>query len=238
MTADPYTASGGPVDPGSWNRYAYTVGDPVNRLDPTGLDYCEGDNCDGGGGGGYDPTGYRPPSEQSCGGFPGFSGSGSPGSGGGGSGRFVPPVTLGEGADLLNLQLGGAITGWTDFTSGIEIGITAGDWELISGICVAQPEVCVLVAGGLSIYVAYQYGPALIQAIESRGRQGNVADSGVLEEAYGLMQEAKLKGQQLDICGALAQLANMAAGDTQKLQKSKKTQKQFNCRPSRQSPNR
>jgi RHS repeat-associated protein len=36
MTPDPYTASGGPSDPQSWNRYAYTRGDPVNRLDPDG----------------------------------------------------------------------------------------------------------------------------------------------------------------------------------------------------------
>jgi RHS repeat-associated protein len=34
---DPYMASGGPTDPGSWNRYAYTRGDPVNRFDPSGL---------------------------------------------------------------------------------------------------------------------------------------------------------------------------------------------------------
>ena len=41
MTADPYLAnSGGPgnvSDPQSWNRYAYTRGDPVNRYDPAGL---------------------------------------------------------------------------------------------------------------------------------------------------------------------------------------------------------
>jgi hypothetical protein len=37
LSPDPYTASGGPADPGSWNRYAYTRGDPVNRYDPTGL---------------------------------------------------------------------------------------------------------------------------------------------------------------------------------------------------------
>src|SRR5271166_2790548 len=36
MSPDPYTASGGPSDPGSWNRYAYTEGDPVNGVDPTG----------------------------------------------------------------------------------------------------------------------------------------------------------------------------------------------------------
>jgi RHS repeat-associated protein len=40
MTPDPYRANtGGPgnaADPGSWNRYAYTRGDPVNRVDRHG----------------------------------------------------------------------------------------------------------------------------------------------------------------------------------------------------------
>jgi hypothetical protein len=36
-TPDPYTASGAPNDPGSWNRYAYTQGDPVNGRDRKGL---------------------------------------------------------------------------------------------------------------------------------------------------------------------------------------------------------
>jgi RHS repeat-associated protein len=37
MTADPYRASAGPSDPGSWNRYAYTQGDPINNTDSSGL---------------------------------------------------------------------------------------------------------------------------------------------------------------------------------------------------------
>jgi RHS repeat-associated protein len=36
LTADPARNSAGPSDPGSWNRYAYTRGDPVNRFDPGG----------------------------------------------------------------------------------------------------------------------------------------------------------------------------------------------------------
>jgi RHS repeat-associated protein len=40
MTPDPYKANNGgpgdPRDPGSWNKYAYTRGDPANRIDPTG----------------------------------------------------------------------------------------------------------------------------------------------------------------------------------------------------------
>jgi len=40
MTPDPWNGSGKPNDPGSWNRYAYTRGDPVNRGDPAGT--CDG----------------------------------------------------------------------------------------------------------------------------------------------------------------------------------------------------
>ena len=40
-TADPYQASAGAGDPGSWNRYSYVVGDPVNRVDPTGRVWCD-----------------------------------------------------------------------------------------------------------------------------------------------------------------------------------------------------
>ncbi len=36
-TADPYVASAGVEDPGSWNRYGYAVGDPVTFNDPKGL---------------------------------------------------------------------------------------------------------------------------------------------------------------------------------------------------------
>ncbi|MGJ5820989.1 RHS repeat-associated core domain-containing protein, partial [Paludibaculum fermentans] len=36
-TADPYRASGGPEDPGSWNRYSYVGNDPTNFGDPSGL---------------------------------------------------------------------------------------------------------------------------------------------------------------------------------------------------------
>jgi RHS repeat-associated protein len=45
MTPDPSRASGGPKDPGSWNRYSYTRGDPINRADPRGMDDCDPDAC-------------------------------------------------------------------------------------------------------------------------------------------------------------------------------------------------
>ncbi len=37
MSPDPYRASGGPADPGSWNRYSYANGDPVTFTDREGL---------------------------------------------------------------------------------------------------------------------------------------------------------------------------------------------------------
>jgi RHS repeat-associated protein len=37
MTADPYKASAGASEPGSWNRYAYTRGEPVSSNDRFGL---------------------------------------------------------------------------------------------------------------------------------------------------------------------------------------------------------
>jgi RHS repeat-associated protein len=46
MTPDPYFASGKPGSPQSWNRYAYTRGDPVNASDPTGLFLWVGDDGD------------------------------------------------------------------------------------------------------------------------------------------------------------------------------------------------
>jgi len=41
MTADPAASSAQGNDPGSHNRYAYTGGDPVNRVDRTGRDACD-----------------------------------------------------------------------------------------------------------------------------------------------------------------------------------------------------
>ena len=44
LTPDPYRASAGLTDPGSWNRYAYVQGDPINGVDPRGLKVCREDD--------------------------------------------------------------------------------------------------------------------------------------------------------------------------------------------------
>jgi hypothetical protein len=48
LTPDPKRKSARPSSPGSWNRYAYTYGDPVNHVDKKGLDPDKGDSgsCD------------------------------------------------------------------------------------------------------------------------------------------------------------------------------------------------
>jgi len=44
-TADPYQASAGPSEPGSWNRYSYVEGDPINFNDRSGQMATLQDGC-------------------------------------------------------------------------------------------------------------------------------------------------------------------------------------------------
>jgi len=53
LTTDPLSSSARANDPGTWNRYAYVVGDPINRIDLRGTDdYNLEDNWGEEGGGG------------------------------------------------------------------------------------------------------------------------------------------------------------------------------------------
>ena len=83
ISPDPYQASGGPSDPGSWNRYAYVGGDPIRYDDPSGRERQDctvdglpfsgcgigtgdpGDPGDGSGGG-PEPPPPPPPPDPSC----------------------------------------------------------------------------------------------------------------------------------------------------------------------------
>jgi RHS repeat-associated protein len=54
LTPDPYgTGSADTSNPQSWNRYAYVLNDPWNKIDPTGLDACDLWGC-----GGFDFSSY------------------------------------------------------------------------------------------------------------------------------------------------------------------------------------
>jgi RHS repeat-associated protein len=52
-SADPLhetaTTPADPNNPGTWNRFAYTAGDPINRIDPSGTENCVVDSFDGSG---------------------------------------------------------------------------------------------------------------------------------------------------------------------------------------------
>ena len=114
LTSDPYQNSAGPTDPGSWNRYAYTRGDPVNRYDPTGLEDSDdpddgdcndsGEYCAGGGAGGGDGGG------GSGGDDSGSVGSLLPGMQGGTPLGVDPdPTGTGQGSGSPFIGTGGAI---------------------------------------------------------------------------------------------------------------------------------
>ena len=94
---DPYKASAGPSDPGSWNRYSYVQGDPVNHTDRSGLNRDAEDCID-------DP--------EACEGedWGGMGGSGplNPG----GSTPTLPAKIINEENQLDGLQQAGIINGW------------------------------------------------------------------------------------------------------------------------------
>ena len=102
MTPDPYQASGGPSDPGSWNRYTYTRADPVNRRDPLGLADCT--TCDDG-----PDNGYCPASIESC------APLGDSGGGGDPNERWYQQVARETAA--LDPLIGQAFSSW-DFVNG------------------------------------------------------------------------------------------------------------------------
>jgi RHS repeat-associated protein len=82
MSPDPYEGSAHPSNPESWNRYAFVTNDPINRVDPHGLDE------------------YAPSGSGSFSGGP--SGGPTGGTGGGGS----SPVTTFTNSGVLFQQVG------------------------------------------------------------------------------------------------------------------------------------
>jgi len=88
LSADPNITD--ESDPQSYNRYSYTVNNPLTYTDPTGFLYteeCWDDDCESGGELFGDPGNYAPPSPSNSGGSDGSGGSeGDGGNGGSGSG--------------------------------------------------------------------------------------------------------------------------------------------------------
>jgi len=163
MTRDPQSG-GHPSDPGSWNKYAYTRGDPANRNDPSGL--CDSDDpscvsqCDP-----ADPICVAAngcdPADASC-------SLGSAGSSTGGNpsvpGSITYPVNGGPG-DIGSLTVSLTGGGFTfQFAD-------AADGALILGACAAQPEVCVILGGVLlTVYIAAQNWSTFSQALQQARR--------------------------------------------------------------------
>jgi RHS repeat-associated protein len=210
-------------------------------------------DCDGGGGGGGNGGGSGggrtssntprstplPPNS-----FPGGETLGLP------PGMRVPlpspAVMLGLNLNL-NCEFGVCVGG----AGGSGFSGDGGLGEAIAVECLSNP-LCAATAGALGLggYMIWKITPAkpiqvpsdfhyagpqiLIQppTILFRGK-GNVADTGITEEANQLIQAGKAP----DICNALDQLmsAAKAAGDTARVLRIKRTQKAMGCRASRQS---
>jgi RHS repeat-associated protein len=146
MTPDPYLANSGGAgdvaDPGSWNRYSYVGGDPVNYFDPTGLQGCIPDvslslmiGIDVG-------LGCLERSAP----VPMIA--------------LVPMVPLTfalmmEDLGTLDaLVAQGALEGYSVGSDGLQLSFTqAVPWPAIA-LCAAQPQICLITAGVITIYIA------------------------------------------------------------------------------------
>jgi len=96
-TVDPYNGSFNPASPVSFGRYTYSLGDPINHYDPSGLEACDDAVQHGAGG-------FRAKDEDGCGQSGGsFSGPDEDTSGGGGFDSGVS-VSVGGGWGLPPLD--------------------------------------------------------------------------------------------------------------------------------------
>jgi hypothetical protein len=173
MTPDLSTTGQDPTSPQSWNKYAYVMGDPVNRLDPSGLVSCTvnqddsqchdpGDNGDGSGGT-CDPSDASS-SCDFCYGVDGVTPSPSPFCPGGGIGGN-PPIGTAITGWLTGLENSGLISGWAP--SGGLYGLTLDPTQLLTlvedGFLQANPATIEEIEQGVS--EAITLGAGAIAAI-------------------------------------------------------------------------
>ena len=147
MNADPYRASAGAEDPGSWNRYSYVGNDPVSRIDASGLMA-------------RDVDGYCSAAYSSCDEAWTYYGAlaSRP------SGRDV------TGSRLDEMVQAGLFSGWQWAHSGaspVGLSFQSDTAKLAITVCLAQPELCVL-AAGVTIYVSVAHLPELLDAIRKQ----------------------------------------------------------------------
>jgi Domain of unknown function (DUF4157)/Bacterial toxin 34 len=109
--------------------------------------------------------------------------------------------------------------------------VAAGAWILATE-AEASPATSWNPPGWVVIGVGVVVAAALIGA--GVYMASNVADSGIMDEVYGLIEAAKAAGRALTICEALAQLMAAAkrAGDSARVNKIKATEKAKGCRHS------
>ncbi len=153
MTADP-SSSADPRNPQSWNRYSYVQGDAVNGIDPRGL-YLQA------------PGDFGPFEDGDLGCLLAHWGDAFA------SGCFGPMLLADtqrnrELGTLHALRQDGLIDGWS-FVDGVmsdmALSFSPKTAEIAAGVCLAQPELCVI-AVGVSIYVAWPNLQELIRAIQ------------------------------------------------------------------------
>jgi RHS repeat-associated protein len=154
LSADP--VPGHPANPQSLNLYTYAADDPVNRYDPNGaFSVCAGimdsddsmDECSA------DPSPVMYPAAGTVQGWDDFHG------------RPHPTGT----ASLDALVDVGVITGWS-FVNGnrdqLSLSFQAQTAPIAIGVCVAQPELCVVVGGVISITVMWPELKEVLSAIQ------------------------------------------------------------------------
>jgi RHS repeat-associated protein len=162
LSPDPYQASAGAENPGSWNRYTYVVGDPINQVDPTGL------VSDGF----FDDTigsGWGCVAIQ-------FALDYQIGSGDCPIGTVAVYNRAGSAIPTRQQEIWNSIDAIRPYISDWGYANNAGTafnlsfdsqtYPTVLGICVAQPELCLIVAGAATVYVTATYLPNLITAIQ------------------------------------------------------------------------
>jgi RHS repeat-associated protein len=155
MTPDSYVSQDGPRSPQSWNRYAYSVGDSVNYIDPQGRDQCSPNdpNCSSG----CDPsdpscTTTCDPSDPSC---TGYCAQGDPACGGSASALQYGYMIKGESIWLNSLVTSGLINSWSFVTgtSGSMVQFSVGNLLLTVPFYAVRPTAAPP-SGGYWAYVS------------------------------------------------------------------------------------